>query len=50
MDYDEVLAAAGRTDDAIVELERAAALYERKGATAWLARAQACISEVAARA
>ena len=50
MDYAEVLAAAGRTDDAIVELERAAALYERKGATACLARARDRLGELAARA
>ena len=50
MDFAEVLAAAGRTGDATAELERAASIYERKGATALLARAQDRISELAARA
>jgi len=49
MDLAEVLAMAGQTDRAIAELERAAALYERKGATACLARAQQRLGELAAQ-
>jgi hypothetical protein len=40
---------AGQTERAIAELERAAALYARKGATAPLARAQQRLSELAAQ-
>ena len=50
MDFAVVLAAAGRTEDAIAELECAAALYERKGATAWVVRARDRLGELAARA
>ena len=46
-DLAEVLAMAGQTERAIAELERAAALYERKGATACLARAQQRLGELA---
>jgi uncharacterized membrane protein len=49
MDLAEVLAVAGQTERAIAELERAAALYERKGATACLARAQQRLGELAAQ-
>ena len=49
MDFAEVLAAAGQTDRATAELERAAALYERKGATACLTRAQQRLRELAAQ-
>ena len=49
MDLAEVLAIAGQTDRATTELERAAALYERKGATACLARAQQRLGEFAAQ-
>jgi class 3 adenylate cyclase/tetratricopeptide (TPR) repeat protein len=47
MDLAEVLALAGQTERATAELERAAALYERKGATACLARAQRRLNELA---
>ena len=47
MDLAEVLGMAGQTDRATTELERAAALYARKGATAPLARAQQRLSELA---
>jgi class 3 adenylate cyclase len=49
MDLAHVLAMAGQTKRAIAELERAAALYERKGATACLARAQQRLDELAAQ-
>jgi tetratricopeptide (TPR) repeat protein len=48
-DLAEVLEMAGQTERAIAELERAAALYERKGATAPLARTQQRLSELAAQ-
>ena len=47
MDLAEVLAIAGQADSATTELERAAALYRRKGATACLSRAQQRLREVA---
>jgi len=49
MDLAEVLAMAGQTERAIGELERAAALYERKGATACLNRAQERLGALAAQ-
>ena len=49
MDLAEVLAMAGDTKRAIAELERAAALYEHKGATACLARTQQRLNELAAQ-
>ena len=49
MDMAEVLVMAGQTKRAIVDLERAAALYERKGATACLARARQRLGELAAQ-
>jgi tetratricopeptide (TPR) repeat protein len=49
MDLAEVLAMAGQTERGIAELERAAALYERKGATACLARAQQRLGELVAQ-
>ncbi len=48
MDLAEVLAMAGQTDRAIAELEHAAALYQRKGATACLIRAQQRLRELTA--
>jgi tetratricopeptide (TPR) repeat protein len=48
MDLAEVLAIAGQTARATSELERAAALYQRKGATASLTRAQQRLRELAA--
>ena len=49
MDLAEVLALAGQTERAIAELERAAALYQRKGATACLTRVQQRLRELAAQ-
>lgn len=49
MDLAEVLAAAGHTERAIAELQRAAALYERKGATAYLARARKRLDDLAGK-
>ncbi|MHB8642837.1 MAG: AAA family ATPase [Gaiellaceae bacterium] len=49
-DLGEVLAMAGQPARAITELERAAALYERKGATVCLTRTQQRSEEFAARA
>jgi class 3 adenylate cyclase/tetratricopeptide (TPR) repeat protein len=48
MDLAEVLAIAGQTARATSELERAAALYQRKGATASLTRARQRLRELAA--
>ena len=49
MDLAEVLAVAGQTNRATTELERAAALYQRKGATACLTRARQRSRELAAQ-
>jgi class 3 adenylate cyclase/tetratricopeptide (TPR) repeat protein len=49
MDLAEVLALAGQTNRATTELERAAALYQRKGATACLTRARQRLRELAAQ-
>ena len=46
MDLAEVLTIAGQTDRATTELERAADLYQRKGATACLTRAQQRLREL----
>ena len=48
MDLAEVLTLAGHVDRARGALEHAAALYERKGATACLTRAQQRLRELAA--
>ena len=48
MDLAEVLATGGQPERATTELERAAALYERKGATPCLTRSQQRLRELAA--